>query len=757
MNQQTPPESPPAPILVVDDRPDSLQAICAVLEPLGQPIVTAGSGDEALRQLLKHPVAVILLDVNMPGLDGFATAALIKQRVRTRHIPIIFMTAERDFAEREQIQLGYSSGAVDFLVKPFEPWTLVSKVSVFIELHRTATQLRQQVVELEVSRAALSNAQRIARLAHFTLDAVTEQVTWSDGASALFGAAVEVSAGQSPSLPFWPALVTPVDDAATARIEAHFERSDGAMISVVGHAEFIRDRAGRVREVRGTLQDVTEHAETKRALAGATDALQREHDVTALLQTAMLPTALPGAPGVDMAARYLPADVGVGGDWYDASLGVDGRLLLAIGDVAGHGLVAATMMNEIRIASRAFAMADPSPARVLQRLKNYGTSTGGPRFVTALIVLLDPVTGEASVASAGHLPPLIVDDDGARFVDLRVAPPLGVPSGPPSETTFTLQPGARLVLFTDGLVEQRGSDLDERLAKMAETVASSPDHVEATVDRLVRDPAPDRAAGRRRRRSRCRAPRRPDPAHRATGHAGQRGSDPGDGRAVAARSWSDGRRHRRCLAGGGRAGQQRDHPRLPDDRRRRRRERRPGRGHGHGGGQRQRVVANAARSGWRARARDRAVGGRGRGPRDDGGRHDRAVHSRLELAPVGRVMSSPGSPLVATFGGAMVSLGQPPALVVGIDGDVDIANAHQIERFIADGCRQDLDRLEIDLTATTYLDSGGLAMLLNLAERLNAMRVPMTVVAPPGTPAHRVIEVTGLVQRLGRVDVASGP
>ncbi|MEY2553180.1 MAG: hypothetical protein QOC57_1040, partial [Ilumatobacteraceae bacterium] len=102
-----------SPILIVDDRADSLLALQAVLEPLGQPILIARSGDEALRHLLRATVAVILLDVNMPGMDGFSTAALIKRRERTQDIPIIFLTAERDAIELGQVELGYSSGAVD--------------------------------------------------------------------------------------------------------------------------------------------------------------------------------------------------------------------------------------------------------------------------------------------------------------------------------------------------------------------------------------------------------------------------------------------------------------------------------------------------------------------------------------------------------------------------------------------------------------------------------------------------------------------
>ncbi len=139
-------------VLLVDDRPENLLALEAILEPLQQTLLYANSGEDALRQLLHHDVAVILLDVQMPGLDGFETAQLIKQRERTSHVPIIFVTAISK--EEEQVFRGYSAGAVDYVFKPFNPDVLRSKVSVFIELHEKNEQLRRQAEQLKEQELA---------------------------------------------------------------------------------------------------------------------------------------------------------------------------------------------------------------------------------------------------------------------------------------------------------------------------------------------------------------------------------------------------------------------------------------------------------------------------------------------------------------------------------------------------------------------------------------------------------------------------
>ncbi|MDX6508308.1 MAG: hypothetical protein QOG81_60, partial [Gaiellaceae bacterium] len=132
---------PRANLLLVDDRPENLIALEAILEPLGQNLVRAESGFEALRHLLTTDFALILLDVQMPELDGFETAKLIKKRERTRGIPIIFLTAISK--EPQNVFQGYSAGAVDYIFKPFDPEILRSKVSVFIELHRKTAELHE--------------------------------------------------------------------------------------------------------------------------------------------------------------------------------------------------------------------------------------------------------------------------------------------------------------------------------------------------------------------------------------------------------------------------------------------------------------------------------------------------------------------------------------------------------------------------------------------------------------------------------------
>ena len=134
-------------ILLVDDRDENLIALEAALTSLDQNLVRANSGEEALKHLLGTDFAVILLDVIMPGMDGYETAAHIKQREKTKDVPIIFLTAQE--FDRHQVFRGYSSRAVDFLIKPFDPWMLRSKVEVFVELHQLKAQMREQARSLQ--------------------------------------------------------------------------------------------------------------------------------------------------------------------------------------------------------------------------------------------------------------------------------------------------------------------------------------------------------------------------------------------------------------------------------------------------------------------------------------------------------------------------------------------------------------------------------------------------------------------------------
>jgi CheY-like chemotaxis protein len=163
----------PAKILMVDDRAENLLALEAILQGLGHELLTARSGEEALKVLLTEDVAVMLLDVQMPGMDGFETAAHVKQREKTRDIPILFLTAID--GEAHQAFRGYAAGAVDYLSKPFDPWVLKAKVGVFVELYERRSELAAQADELRRQLARYASAD-LAGLAA-TVEAALERAS----------------------------------------------------------------------------------------------------------------------------------------------------------------------------------------------------------------------------------------------------------------------------------------------------------------------------------------------------------------------------------------------------------------------------------------------------------------------------------------------------------------------------------------------------------------------------------------------------
>ena len=144
-------------ILLVDDTPENLVSLEATLSVLGEELVLANSGREALRHVLNDDFAAILLDVRMPDMDGFETAELIRSRPRSREIPILFLTGYRN---EEHLFRGYDLGAVDFLFKPIVPEVLRSKVSVFVELSRSNAKLKEQADELRKQAAILQKAEQ---------------------------------------------------------------------------------------------------------------------------------------------------------------------------------------------------------------------------------------------------------------------------------------------------------------------------------------------------------------------------------------------------------------------------------------------------------------------------------------------------------------------------------------------------------------------------------------------------------------------
>ncbi|MFF3607801.1 PP2C family protein-serine/threonine phosphatase [Streptomyces sp. NPDC002463] len=198
--------------------------------------------------------------------------------------------------------------------------------------------------------------------------------------------------------------------------------------------------------------------------------LAATEDTALHLQRALV--AEPGRPhpNLEVAGSYLPAGPRalVGGDWFETVRLHYGRSLLVVGDVMGHGLDAAVDMNAYRAALREVASTDLPPHRVLRHLDSVVAEDDARRPATCLLVQVDPSRGTATFANAGHLPPAVFGADGsAELVDLPVGPPLGTGVGGYEPTTRPLTPGETLLIFTDGLVERRGEDIDMSLARLA--------------------------------------------------------------------------------------------------------------------------------------------------------------------------------------------------------------------------------------------------------------------------------------------------
>jgi serine phosphatase RsbU (regulator of sigma subunit) len=195
---------------------------------------------------------------------------------------------------------------------------------------------------------------------------------------------------------------------------------------------------------------------------------------------------LPRVPGGLIAGRCLPSGGEVGGDWYDAMLLDDGRLAIVMGDVAGHGIGAAALKWRLGHATRALALEGLSPAVVLDRLDRLvGGLEGGP-MATVICMVVEPDLRSVRLASAGHLPALVVGADGrGRFLEHAPHPPLGALDVPRyAEHAYALGPGATLVLYTDGLVEVRDAPLVERLEQLR-LAAEHCDDLEELCDRLL--------------------------------------------------------------------------------------------------------------------------------------------------------------------------------------------------------------------------------------------------------------------------------
>jgi len=355
--------------------------------------------------------------------------------------------------------------------------------------------------------ALLEHAQRLGRIGGWEENLRTGEVHWTDSAFALFGQApgapvpiadlhTRVPDGDVPAVQgFRDTLLSERRESAAAfRI---VRSDDGSVRQMRAYAEPVTDPGGDVIAVRGVYQDVSADYHTRLAFAAAREQLadtqeraEEGHRLAVRLQQAITPRSSEpvAAAGLDVAARYRPAGPGnlVSGDWYDTVLLPSKEVLVAVGDIAGHGLDAVTGMVTMRNALRGLAITGAGPATLLGWLNGASCHLSNGIIGTAICGLYDPAGRSLRWARAGHLPPILVRDGRAR----ALPPPQGLllgadPDVSYTEVTTSLRLGDILLLFTDGLIERRDQPIDEAMDALLHIAGHPADDISSYADYVV--------------------------------------------------------------------------------------------------------------------------------------------------------------------------------------------------------------------------------------------------------------------------------
>ncbi|MFF4652297.1 SpoIIE family protein phosphatase [Streptomyces sp. NPDC001380] len=503
-------------MLVVDDNAVKRYVLTTWLRRAGHRVVEAGDGEEGLRAAWQDgPDApeVAVVDVRLPDLSGFQVCERLKADPRTAGVPVIHVSATA-IAVTDRTQ-GLDRGADAYLAEPIDPQELLATVAAVLRYARAR-------------RRAEDLAARVTALNRITLDVYSAPAARPLAAAAAAGAAVLL--GQ----PAAAVLLTPQEEAlctvaptpgaltlpAPAAADAHARLGDLVLGSATGArtatvpeevwrpllpgapmdgellvaaARTKRDRPPLCLAVQAdtarSSDDRNLLIQLAHACALSLEALRaysEEHSLALTLQRTFLPSRLPRVPGLELAVRYRPAaeQTEIGGDFYEA-VETSGGLLLAIGDVAGHSLSAATVMGEVRHALRAYAMEGHPPEAVLERLDTFLVRSRPGVTVTVCLVLVSPDRREVRVSNAGHIPPLLIGPDGAGGYLRPHSPLLGLGLPHPPAVPYPVAAGSRLLLVTDGLVEERRTDLDERLAAFATAASAGPEDLELLCDLML--------------------------------------------------------------------------------------------------------------------------------------------------------------------------------------------------------------------------------------------------------------------------------
>ncbi|MEU0948156.1 SpoIIE family protein phosphatase [Streptomyces canus] len=364
-------------------------------------------------------------------------------------------------------------------------------------------------IEDETARLAslLQHAQRLGRIGGFEENLLTGEITWNGQLYSLYGKPVSEMPVPLEEL---PAHAHPDDAVALGRFlrtllhqrrpastAFRLQRPDGVTRHIRVVAEPVLDSAGQLYVVRGAYQDISAHHWTEVALAATRDQLahteqqaSERNRLTLQLQHAIMPpTQAPlEVPGLDVAVRYRPAETQhlVGGDWYDAVVLPSRLVLLCVGDVAGHGIEAATSMVVLRNALRGLAVTGAGPAQLLSWLNMVAHHLTGAVTATAVCALYDPENHTLRWARAGHLPPVLVRGSDAAPLPLVTGLLLGaVPEARYEEHEVQLAVDDTLLMYTDGLIERRDRSVEESLAQFLTVARAVPPTLDQQLDRLL--------------------------------------------------------------------------------------------------------------------------------------------------------------------------------------------------------------------------------------------------------------------------------
>ncbi|HET9442504.1 MAG TPA: SpoIIE family protein phosphatase, partial [Acidimicrobiales bacterium] len=499
------------------------------LAPLGHTLLRAASGEEALKHLLVHDVALILLDVQMPGMDGYETAARIKERRRTAEVPIIFLSAYS--TELGQVMQGFSSGAVDYVTKPFEPGLLRAKVEVFVELYQKTEQLRRHsaLLATRLDQRFETEARNLRKLADAAVvinstlslreimrvitDSAREVISAHAAETAITAArdvhGAEYSRSVSPKYEGRPVTTGERPDNLSGLYRVVWERDEPVRMTRKEIGEAFAALAihdvepghpmlegwlaapltGRTGRTLGLIQvaDKTEGefnegdelvlvqlAQLAAVAIENAERYEQEHRIAETLQRSLLPDTLPRVPGLEVDASYRPGSIGmqVGGDWYDVFPLEDRRVAIAVGDVIGRGTRAAAVMGQLRTAMRAYAVLGLAPTDLMASLDRLLHDLSASAMATAVYAVVDLRSMVLEIVHAGHPPILIAPPGGpAAFLDVDPNIPLGVDRTHDYRSSkVDLVPGSVLVLFTDGLVESLAVPIQVGMNRLRQVV-----------------------------------------------------------------------------------------------------------------------------------------------------------------------------------------------------------------------------------------------------------------------------------------------